>query len=172
MSKLATFSAQASKHIAVFFGAGLIKPAPGTWGSLAALPVFLLVHLYGGFSGAVLATVAVIFIGVWAIEKETRGKTDHDPSEIVIDEVAGMWIALLPLSYGAQIMGASILALYPGWIVAFAAFRLFDITKPGPVGWADERDDAIGVMLDDVIAGVMSAIVVVAFAALYHIVLT
>lgn len=172
MSKLATFSAQASKHISVFFGAGLIKPAPGTWGSLAALPVFLVVHLYGGFAGAILATIAVIFIGIWAIEKETRGQKDHDPSEIVIDEVAGMWIALLPVSYGAQIMGMPILALYPGWIVAFAAFRLFDITKPGPVGWADRRNDALGVMLDDLIAGVMAAIVVVTFAVLYHIVLT
>ncbi|WP_380052339.1 phosphatidylglycerophosphatase A [Falsihalocynthiibacter sp. SS001] len=168
MSTLAKFSEQASKHIAVFFGAGLIKPAPGTWGSLAALPVFLLVHLYGGFVGVVLATISVIFIGIWAIEKETRGKDDHDPSEIVIDEVAGMWIALFPVSYGAQIMGAPILALYPGWIAAFLAFRLFDITKPGPVGWADRRNDALGVMLDDVIAGIMAALTVIALGVAYH----
>ena len=55
-------------------------------------------------------------------------------------------------------MGAELLALYPGWIAAFVLFRLFDIWKPGPVGWADRRGDALGVMLDDVIAGVMAAI--------------
>lgn len=171
MSKRETFAAQSAKHISVFFGAGLIKPAPGTWGSLAALPVFYLIHIYGGFTAAVLATLISITLGVWAIERETRGKKDHDPSEIVIDEVAGMWIALLPISYGASVTDMSILALYPGWIVAFAAFRFFDILKPGPVGWADRRDDALGVMLDDVIAGVMAAIVVVTFAVLYHVVL-
>lgn len=171
MSKLAAFSEHSAKHISVFFGAGLIKPAPGTWGSLAALPVFLLVHLFSGFIGVVLATIAVTTIGVWAIEKETRGKDNHDPSEIVIDEVAGMWIALFPVSYGASMMGIPILALYPGWIVAFAAFRLFDITKPGPVGWADRRDDALGVMLDDLIAGAMAALAVVVFGVVYHLII-
>jgi phosphatidylglycerophosphatase A len=65
-------------------------------------------------------------------------------------------------------MGADILALYPGWIVAFLAFRLFDITKWGPIGTADRRGDATGVMMDDVWAGVAAAIVVIALAYAAH----
>ena len=64
--------------------------------------------------------------------------------------------------------GVDVLALWPGWIAAFVGFRLFDIWKPGPVGWADRRDDAVGVMLDDIVAGVMAALLVVALAAAYH----
>jgi phosphatidylglycerophosphatase A len=58
--------------------------------------------------------------------------------------------------------------LWPGWVAAFVLFRLFDITKPGPVGWADRRGDALGVMLDDVIAGVFAAVGVVILAGLSH----
>ncbi len=157
--------------ITTFMGAGLLKPAPGTWGTLAALPVFLLIHLYGGFVGVVLATVAVTGIGTWATEQATRGKDNHDPSEIVIDEVAGMWIALWPVSFGAIYANAHVLDLWPGWVAAFLLFRLFDITKWGPVGWADRRDDAIGVMLDDVIAGVMAGVGVIVLGALAHMVI-
>jgi len=64
-----------------------------------------------------------------------------------------------------------VLQLWPGWLTGFALFRLFDILKPGPVGWADRRQDALGVMLDDVIAGVCAAVCVVALAAVAHVVL-
>jgi phosphatidylglycerophosphatase A len=69
---------------------------------------------------------------------------------------------------GATHAGADALALWPGWVVAFAGFRLFDIWKPGPVGWADRRGDALGVMLDDVFAGVMAAICVMIGAGISH----
>ncbi len=154
--------------IATFFYAGHLRPAPGTWGSLAALPAAWVVHLIGGPLLFIFAIAVVFALGWWATAKETAGKADHDPSEIVIDEVAGQWIALLPVMIGAAHMGADVTALWPGWITAFVCFRLFDIWKPGPVGWADRRGDALGVMLDDVIAGIMAAIVVVAAAALSH----
>jgi phosphatidylglycerophosphatase A len=154
--------------IATVFGVGHIRPAPGTWGSLAALPLFLVLHLIGGFPLTVLATVALYFAGLWATEEYTLTLSDHDPSEVVIDEVAGQFVALLPLSFVAWDKGLSILALWPGWIAAFALFRLFDITKPGPVGWADRRNDATGVMLDDVIAGLLAAIGVMGLAGLWH----
>ncbi|WP_425090278.1 phosphatidylglycerophosphatase A family protein [Tropicimonas sp. S265A] len=160
-----------SRLIATFFGAGLLKPAPGTWGSLAALPAFWVLHSLGGIWLVVVATIAVFALGVWVTKLETAGKDDHDPSEIVIDEVAGQWIALMPVSFGAQVAGADVLALYPGWIAAFVFFRLFDIWKPGPVGWADRRHDAMGVMLDDVIAGAMAAACVAGLAAFAHAVL-
>lgn len=157
-----------TRWIATFFGAGLLKPAPGTWGSFAALPALWVLHMVGGFVLIVLATIVVFALGVWATQVETAGKDDHDPSEIVIDEVAGQWIALWPVSLGAQMAGTDILALYPGWIAAFVFFRLFDIWKPGPVGWADRRHDAFGVMLDDVIAGLMAAVCVAVLAAIAH----
>jgi phosphatidylglycerophosphatase A len=157
-----------SKLIATLFGVGYLKPAPGTWGSLAALPLFWLIHQAGGPLLAVLATLAVSGLGWWAIARATERSDDHDPSEIVIDEVAGQWVALLPVSFGAAMMGVGVLALYPGWIAAFVLFRLFDIWKPGPVGWADRRNDPFGVMLDDIIAGVMAAIGGILLAGLAH----
>lgn len=157
-----------SHLIATFFYAGHLRPAPGTWGSLAALPAAWIIHQIGGFPLFVLATVVVFVLGWWATARETAGKEDHDPSEIVIDEVAGQWIALWPVSLGAGLAGAEMHQLWPGWIVAFLGFRLFDILKPGPVGWADRRGDALGVMLDDVIAGIMAAICVLGLAAIAH----
>lgn len=157
--------------IATFFYVGHIRPAPGTWGSLAALPAAWVIYVVAGPWGLLAGAVLAYALGVWATGAETRGKDDHDPSEIVIDEVCGQWVALLPLAFGAARQDADILALWPGWVVAFALFRLFDITKWGPVGWADRMHGPTGVMLDDVIAGVFAAIGVAALAALYHIVL-
>ena len=157
-----------ARIIATVLGVGYIRPAPGTWGSLVALPWGWLLHVLGGFPLLVLAIVIGFAKGWWATSVTTRGGTDHDPSEIVIDEVIGQWIALLPLSFAAWNMGLNMLVMWPGWIAAFAFFRLFDIWKPGPVGWADRRGDALGVMLDDVIAGVFAAFGVLALAGLYH----
>ncbi len=157
-----------SHLIATFFYIGHLRHAPGTWGSLAALPVALIVILLLGPWGLLLAAFIVFVAGLWATTLETRGKTDHDPAEIVIDEVAGQWIALLPVAFGAAHVGVTVTALWPGWLFAFLLFRLFDIWKPGPVGWADRRHGPLGVMLDDVIAGVMAGIGVGLLAAIAH----
>ena len=154
--------------ITTVFYIGHLRPAPGTWGSLAAIPMAWGLHLLGGWPLLVSATFVVFALGWWATSLDTKGKSDHDPSEIVIDEVVGQWIALWVVSVGASHTGAPLTALWPGWIVAFAGFRLFDILKPGPIGWADRRGDALGVMLDDVIAGIFAAILVVALAGLSH----
>lgn len=157
-----------SRLIATFFYAGYLKPAPGTWGSLAGLIVAYPIALLLGFWGLVVCTALSFALGYWATADMTRGQDNHDPSEIVIDEVVGIWIALLPVIYGAAMMNVDLLRLWPGWIAAFALFRLFDITKPWLVGWADRRDDAMGVMLDDVIAGVFAAIGVIVLAGIAH----
>lgn len=154
--------------ISQVFGVGLIKPAPGTWGSLVALPLAYGLHLAGGPVLLLAGTIAAFFLGWWATATVTRGSDNHDPSEIVIDEVVGQWIALLPVSLGATTSGAGILALWPGWISAFLFFRLFDIWKPGPVGMADRRHDALGVMLDDVIAGALASMCVLVLAVFAH----
>ncbi len=158
----------AASLIATVFGTGHLRPAPGTWGSLAALPLGFALHLLGG-PVMLCAGIAVFFaLGVWATAQVTAGQEDHDPSEVVVDELVGQWIALLPVSIGLMHSNASVLDMWPGWVVAFALFRLFDITKPGPVGWADRRNDPLGVMLDDVIAGVFAALGVGALAFLAH----
>ncbi len=148
-----------TRLLAVFFGAGLLRPAPGTWGSLAALMTGYVIARYFGVWGLVLGAALAFFVGWWATAEETRGKDDHDPSEIVIDEVAGQWISLIPVValIGTPVSLWSAATLW--WLAAFALFRLFDITKPGPVGWADRRGSALGVMLDDVIAGGIAAAV-------------
>ena len=147
---------------------GYLRPAPGTWGSLAALPLAWVLHQIGGFP--LLAGAALVYFAAawWATAQMTEGGDDHDPSEIVADEVVGQWIALAPLSYAAWDRGLDILVMWPGWVAAFVLFRLFDIWKPWLVGWADRRGDALGVMLDDVIAGVLAAVGVLALAALAH----
>ena len=154
--------------VATFGGVGYMRPASGTWGSLAALPVALVLHWIGGPYVLMLGILVTFVAGVWATLIETAGSDNHDPSEIVIDEVAGQWVALLPVSIGAAHADVGVLALWPGWVVAFLAFRAFDILKPGPIGWADRRDDPLGVMLDDILAGVAAAVVVAISAAIVH----
>ena len=150
------------------FGIGYLRPAPGTWGSLAALPLGWALHVLGGFPLLLLATAAIFIVGVWATTVIIEEGDDKDPSEIVIDEVAGQMIALLPLSYPAWSMGIPITALWPGWVRAFLCSRLFDIGKPGPGGRADRRGDALGVMLDDAIAGIFAALCVLIGAGVAH----
>jgi phosphatidylglycerophosphatase A len=158
-----------SRAIATLGGVGLIRPAPGTWGSLAALLPGYALHVIGGFPLLLAGTVAAGLIGWRAARAEERATGNHDASEIVIDELVGIWIALMPLSFGLWHAGADPwLFPWPGWVGAFAMFRLFDIWKPGPIGWADRQPGATGVMLDDVIAGFFAAIVVMLAAGVAH----
>ena len=159
-----------ARAIATVGYAGLLRPAPGTWGSAAALPLAALVWWLGGALALTIACGIAYALGLWATAVCIEGTDDKDPSEIVIDELAGQWIALLPVAWGAERVGASAFDLWPGWVAAFVLFRLFDIWKPGPVGWADRMGGATGVMLDDVVAGLLAALGVVALAALAHLV--
>ena len=145
-----------SHIIATFFYIGHLRPAPGTWASLAALLVGFAIIYTTGFFGLCFAILASFSLGWWATAAQTKGKVDHDPSEIVIDEVAGQWISIFPLAIWPQQFDISILY----WLLAFGAFRMFDITKPGLVGWADRQLGPLAVMLDDVIAGIMAAAVI------------
>ena len=163
---------RAARTIATLFGIGYLRPAPGTWGSAAAIPLGYLLHATLGFPGFAIVTLAVAALGWWAVSAVTAGHTDHDPGEIVIDEVVGQWIALLPASAGFWQAGLDPWVFpAPGWVTAFLAFRLFDIWKPGPVGWADRKAGPLGVMLDDVIAGAMAGVVVLVLAGIAHSVL-
>ena len=100
-----------SKLVGTVLGIGYIRPGPGTWGSLVALPWGWLLHVIGGLP-LLIAGIAVAFgAGWWATARMTAGQADHDPSEIVIDEVVGQWIALLPLSYASWTMDMNIFAI-------------------------------------------------------------
>lgn len=158
-----------ARLLATVGGVGLLRPGPGTWGSAAAIPMAWGLHGLGGFPLLLAATLVLIPAGVWAVARMTAGAADHDPSEAVVDEVAGMWIALWPLSAGLWHAGAEPwLFPWPGWVGAFATFRVLDIWKPGPVGWADRMDTPLGTVLDDVIAGALAALLVALAAALAH----
>ena len=156
-----------AKGVATVGYVGYLPPSPGTWGSLAALPLGWLA-MQGGPVVFTILTVLILPLGVWATADVTRGHPEHDPSEVVIDELLGQWVALMPVAWGAWSAGAPLLALWPGWIAAFLLFRFFDILKVGPVGWLDRRRDVWGVMLDDVVAGVFAALGVVALAGIAH----
>jgi phosphatidylglycerophosphatase A len=147
---------------------GHLTPGPGTWGSAAALPLAWLLHAVGGPLLLAAATVATLFLGLRAVTRLGETGEEMDRPEIVIDEVVGQWIALAPVSVGAAAAGAPVLALWPGILGAFLAFRLFDIWKPWPVSAFDRRKDAWGVMADDIAAGLYAAIAVSAAAALAH----
>jgi|OM-RGC.v1.023313706 Phosphatidylglycerophosphatase A and related proteins len=143
--------------IVTFFGAGLAPKAPGTMGSLAAMPFVVLAHQLHAMEVLAVVTLLAALIGVWASRKylEATGKTD-DPKEIVIDEVAGQWLvfAAMPLMY----LPASYNML---WIyaVGFAAFRFFDILKPWPICVIDRNmKGPWGIMLDDIAAAVAALV--------------
>ncbi len=158
-----------TRVIATFGGVGLLRPAPGTWGSLAALPLGYALHWLGGFPLLALATLLLFLAGYWATAREIAGAADQDPAEIVVDEVVGQWIALFPLSAGLWFAGvAPHVFPWPGWVGGFLMFRLFDIWKPWPVSWADRRHGPMGLMLDDVLAGILAAICVAIAAAIAH----
>jgi phosphatidylglycerophosphatase A len=158
-----------SRQISIFFGAGLLRPAPGTWGSAVALALGVGLHMLGHFPLLALATLAATGVGFWACARELANRPGDDPSEIVIDEVAGQWLALCFPSFGFWLMGLPASTFpYPGWLAAFLFFRLFDIWKPWLVGQADRRHDAAGVMLDDLWAGVFAGIATIVAAGLAH----
>lgn len=139
-----------STILATWFWSGLMPVAPGTAGSLAALPFAWAILAYAGWPWLLAAAAAVFAAGIPASNRLMARTGTHDPRMIVVDEVAGQWIALLPA------------ALEPlPFAAGFLAFRLFDIWKPWPIGWVDRRvSGGIGVMLDDVIAGVYAGVVV------------
>lgn len=157
-----------SEILGTCFGVGLLRPAPGTWGSLATLPVGYGLHQLGGFPLVVIVTLLASAIGFWAAGDMTRGREDLDPSEFVLDEFAGQLLTIWALSLPAWLHGIEISALWPGWIAAFVLFRLFDIWKPGPVGWADRKKGPFGVMVDDLIAGALAALGVALLAGFTH----
>jgi phosphatidylglycerophosphatase A len=134
--------------IATFLGAGLGKPGPGTWGSVAALLLWALAGIAFNVSAQVLLILlfaGILFsiaLGVPAATIAARESGRHDPGFVVIDEVAGQWITLL-LSPADLRHG----------LIALVLFRLFDITKPFPIRHIEHLPECWGIVFDDVAAG-------------------
>ena len=142
--------------IATWFGAGFLPITPGSWGSLAALPfAWAIASLWGAAGLAVAAAIAFI-VGWWAAAIVAKASAIKDPGAIVIDEVAAQWLVLLaappaPLPYA----------------LAFLLFRIFDIWKPWPAGWAERRvKGGLGIMLDDLFAAVYAVLTLLVLLAL------
>jgi phosphatidylglycerophosphatase A len=142
--------------LAVGLGSGLTPKAQGTSGSLAIL---LLVPLWVwlGFWPSLLLIVLMSVVGIVICDKAARLMGVHDDGRIVWDEFAGQSIALLPLVYFSEINDLTVSSGL--WVLAaFGLFRLFDVWKPWPISWLDAKvHGGFGIMLDDLVAGVMAA---------------
>jgi phosphatidylglycerophosphatase A len=155
-------------------GVGYLPLAPGTWGSLVGIGVYALVrgaamkflfdtgvsrnfnllHVYDGVVAIELAAVVLItLVGIWAASLTEKLSGRKDPSKVVIDEVAGQFIALIPIPFapGTALWSA---------ILAFILFRFFDIVKPYPARKLESLESGLGIMADDIVAGIYAAIAV------------
>lgn len=150
--------------LGIGLGSGLPRRAPGTWGTVGGLIIAIpLMSL--GFTAFFIITLLSCVLGIWICGRTSELMQVHDDPHIVWDEWSGIWITLLPFSYlGVSTasfwqditQALSILSL----AIAFILFRFFDIIKPPPIDWADKKvAGGLGIMLDDIIAGIMAAIV-------------
>ena len=140
--------------ISTWFGVGLLRPAPGTLGSLAAIPFgYGLVMLLGN-SGLLLGAILLLIIGTYPATLYGRKSGVKDDQCIISDEVVGMWIAAIPAGTNLWL-----------WLVAFLLFRFFDIRKVWPASYFDNRGGGgFNVMMDDVVAGIYALLGVSIFA--------
>ncbi len=137
------------RHFLAFgFGSGLARFAPGTFGTIVAIPIYLLMKelpplLYG------VCVLGTFLFGVWLCSSVSRDIGVHDHGGIVWDEFVGYWTTMFLVPAGW------------GWVLAgFALFRLFDIWKPWPIRWIDRKvGGGLGVMLDDVAAGIVCCLI-------------
>ncbi|KEQ16880.1 phosphatidylglycerophosphatase A family protein [Endozoicomonas numazuensis] len=128
-------------------GSGLSPVAPGTFGTLAAIP-FYLVFQYLPLWNYLLVLAVSIVLGIWLCGKTSKDLGVHDHPGIVWDEFVGYWITMLVAPSGWE------------WVLTgFILFRIFDIWKPWPIGWLDQKvHGGLGIMIDDIIAGIFALI--------------
>lgn len=149
---VATPSVRSRRVLLSFGGIGFIPGPAGTWGSLATVAIIVACHGTGpaAFSIAVLAAVALGCAVTWLLGNGLAGRDGHgDPSWVVTDEVAGQGLALLLAGFSPHRGVVTTLA-------AFVLFRVFDIWKPGPIGAAERLPGGLGILLDDLVAGLVA----------------
>jgi phosphatidylglycerophosphatase A len=135
-------------YLAFGFGSGLARKAPGTWGTLAAVPFYCLLAFLPTAHYVLVLLVSSV-LGVWLCETVSRDLRVHDHGGIVWDEIVGYWITMLWLPFSIH------------WMLAgFVMFRLLDIWKPWPIRWCDQKvTGGFGIMLDDIIAGILACLI-------------
>lgn len=133
--------------LATGFGSGLLKPAPGTWGTAVAVPMFFLLSaLVNSLSIYIIFVVLISLAGIKICDQAAKDAGVHDHKAIVWDEIAGFLIAMIAVP-----------ATFFNAFVAFLLFRFFDIVKPWPIGYIDRKvSGGFGIMLDDILAGIFS----------------
>ena len=153
--------------LATGFGSGYLKPAPGTWGTLAGVAAWLVMVIGLGATHWKVtpyllfsAPLALSLLAVWAAERVVRETGLKDPAFIVADEWAGIWIALTPLLFTITVQPQPWLLWAARLVTPFALFRLFDIWKPAVVNRAQQLPGGWGVVMDDVLAGLLAALIV------------
>ncbi len=132
--------------LAFGFGSGLVKKAPGTFGTVAAIPLYLLLVEFDNSWIYSIFTVLASIVGVWLCDVAAQKLAEHDFGGIVWDEIAGLLITLWWVPFNWQNL-----------IIGFGLFRLFDIVKPWPIRWLDQQvRGGLGIMLDDIVAGMFA----------------
>jgi len=133
--------------LGTFFGSGLLPKAPGTWGSLAALPFIYLIALYFSFFGVLIFLIISCLLSLWTTSVAVE-KYGDDPSKFVMDEVAGQSLVFLAAGFQADLS-------HDMWILiaGFIFFRLFDITKPFGINRMEKLPGKFGILFDDLLAG-------------------
>jgi len=145
-------------HFLAFgFGSGLAPKAPGTFGTLMSVPLFVLM-MQLGFWGYVATTVVVTLVGFYLCEKTAKDLGVHDHGGIVWDEFAGFFLTMLPLQAIGNVSDSRFWLIT---LVGFIVFRLFDALKPWPIIWFDKNvHGGLGIMVDDLVAAIPSLLVV------------
>jgi phosphatidylglycerophosphatase A len=134
--------------LSTWFGCGLMTPASGTWGSAGAIPFAAVLMWLGGTPLLALGALIILAVGIWSSGVYAAKSGMGDPSQVVIDEVAGQWVTLCFVPVNIW-----------WWLAAFLLFRAADIVKPFPANWCDsELDGGWGIMLDDIVAGLYAGI--------------
>lgn len=144
--------------IATIFGIGSIPYAPGTFGSIFAWLLFIVISHFLESINMIFLSIFIIIMSVWVCEKASIDLTERDHKSIVIDELAGMWLCLLPVLYLASSQQERVIYA----ILALIFFRLFDILKPYPISYLDENfKNGFGIVLDDLVAGIFALVVTI-----------
>lgn len=142
-----------AEAVATLFGLGRLRPGSGTWASLAAALLAWPIAAYGGRFVLLCAALAAWLIGIWAADAYARATAMEDPSECVVDELAGQWLAC-----------AFAPVTLPAFAAAFVLFRLFDVWKPWPIARLEHLPGGMGIMADDIAAGLAAAAIVAVLA--------
>lgn len=136
---------------------GYAFPAAGTVGSLATMPFIIVIAYFYGFIGLLIASILLLLVALFSVSGALLGSKKKDPSFIIIDEAVGQFVTFLTI--GEALKGNFSIKIIFIYIMGFALFRLFDIWKPYPVSYFDEKvQGSVGVVFDDVIAGIYASL--------------